>query len=581
VVWLWISAALAGWTDPTHPEAGEPFNAGVDALNAADPVAAEGHFREATALDPAWGRAALGVAMALTRQDRAADALALLEPLALEHPDEVMLWTSLSEVRFTARDFPGAEAAARRAITLAPADLAAHHALVDVLLRTGEPMTASAALDAAEASTAGPAWACLRVRIAAETKDLGRLDALLADCQGAEPQLVDTARTAAAAARGERVEAGSNAVQDMLGQADRAIALLRVGRVEEATALADALVAAHPRDTRVHILRGRVAYVANDPANAIRHYRLAFDGDDWIEVHRDGMRTGILTHSQEVEWERMVLGAAATLAALSAEAGQVAEARQLLERARGRFGERPELDAAAAWVAMASDRPSEAWDALERALAGEDPGVVDSLASDLVFTYAASLPEPMIGLLGSVKGHPGVLLNAAAGLTNHSRGALGLPLLEAVWDEVTDRPLAVGLGYTAAIQTRDLEAAGTWHARALAAGALDPLTVRNHVSILLDAAKHEAALALLAANPGLPDHATFRVLALTELESTTGLEAAALADGVDPVAQYNAAVVFANGDKPAAAVRILEVACDRLDAASQADCRETLAALKG
>ena len=115
MVLLWIGVALAGWDNPTHPDAGAAFNEGVTALDAANPKAAEVAFRKATNLDPDFGRATLGVGLALLRQDRASEAIGVLAPLAGAFPDETMVWTHLSQARFAARDFDGArEAAAAR-----------------------------------------------------------------------------------------------------------------------------------------------------------------------------------------------------------------------------------------------------------------------------------------------------------------------------------------------------------------------------------------------------------------------------------------------------------------------------------
>ena len=66
----------------------------------------------------------------------------------------------------------------------------------------------------------------------------------------------------------------------MVTQANQAIMLLQQGLVEEAAALADRLIAAHPDDVRVHIVRGRIAYVAGDTSTAVRHFEEAFERED-------------------------------------------------------------------------------------------------------------------------------------------------------------------------------------------------------------------------------------------------------------------------------------------------------------
>ena len=578
---LWIGIALAGWTEPTHPDAGTAFNTGVTALDAADPEAAERAFREASALDPSWGRTRLGIALALLRQDRSSDATAVLTPLSVEFPDQTMVWTHLSQARFAARDIDGARAAAAQGLALDPADVLTVSAMVDVHLRTGDLEAADGALDAAAVARPSPDWSCLRTRVAVERADLDALDGLLKACDGGDAALVRNAWSAASSARGTRVTVDIGAAGHMVAQANQAILLLRQGLTEEAAALADRLVDAHPRDVRVHIVRGRIAYVAGDIPTAIRHYEQAFAGDDWVEIHDDGVRTGILTATQAQEWEAMATGAAATLAAVYAEQGRAADAATLLIQAKDRFGEQPAFEIARAWIAFAQNQPAEAWDALARGLSDPQGGVVDSLASELLFQRAAELPEPMAALLAGVDGHSSVLVNAAAGLTNAGRGAVALPLVEKVWDEALDRALAVGIGYTAAVQVRELESLKTWHDRAVAVNALDPVTLRNHAVVLLDGEHHTRVLALLDAHPSIPDAPTFRVIALVELEQTSGLEAAALAEDVDPSARFNAAVVLGNSGDTAAAARVLEATCPEMSGGNQVSCEETLAAWRG
>ncbi len=575
---LWIGVALAGWTDPTHPDAGEVFNRGIESLDAADPSAAEAAFREAAALDSEWGRPRLGLGLSLLRQNRASEAIRVLAPLAEDFPEQSMVWTHLSQAKFAARDFPGAQEAAERGLALEPADVLCVSAMVDVQLRTGALDAAIAVLEAAAAASPSPDWSCLRVRVAIEQGALDTLDALLASCDGGDAALVRNAWGAASTARGKPVTVDIGAAGHMVTQANQAIMLLQQGLVEEAAALADRLIAAHPDDVRVHIVRGRIAYVAGDTSTAVRHFEEAFEREDWVEVHGDGVRTGILTQSQEQEWVAMSVGAAATLAGVYAETERVPQAHTLLQRAEDRFGPHAALHAAAAWAEMYSGRPAEAWDRLARALADPQPGVVDTLASELLFQHADSLPDAMAELLVGIEGHPGVLLNAAVGLTNQGRGALALPLVDKVWQQVRDRSLAVGIGYTAAVQERDLAAAEVWHDRAIAVDAVDPVTVRNHTAILLDADRHDAVLSLLGQHPGVPDGPTFRVVALVELERTEGLEAAALADGVDPAARFNAAVTFGNGGDTDAAVRVLEQTCPLMQGGNRVSCEEALAA---
>jgi Flp pilus assembly protein TadD len=79
---------------PKNPKA--HYYAGLGAEMAGDKGAAEGHYRKALALAPGFSDAAINLSAVLLEAGKAADAAALLKPLAAKAPDDVMLQTNLA-----------------------------------------------------------------------------------------------------------------------------------------------------------------------------------------------------------------------------------------------------------------------------------------------------------------------------------------------------------------------------------------------------------------------------------------------------------------------------------------------------
>lgn len=357
MTWLWlVGVALGGW-EPAD-RAVEPFNEGVRALEAARPAEAEGAFRAALDKDGACGRCAQGLGLALVRQQRLEDGIQTLRRALAAHPGRPELETALAGALFAAQAFEEALAHAQRAATLDGGSVDAHVALVQILLRQGQPGAARQALQAARLP--GPERACLDLLIGLEEGQRPGSTALAICRQAAHPGLASTVLARAGGPRAAEATSPTAKVAASL-RAHQA------GQDEQALGQAEAALALEPRRADARMLKaislGRLGRVDE----ALAELQRILDAEAWITVHAGGEMSGVLTASDEASLRAGMGQVAGLLASLLVERGRLDEAEAVLRRAVLDPGPSAEQSSAAVRLRRAQGRLPEAWSALAQA----------------------------------------------------------------------------------------------------------------------------------------------------------------------------------------------------------------------
>ena len=158
-VLIFVSIAAAEWSCTRSSQ--RIINQAVEALDGGAPAEAEGIYQTVLMKEPSCGLAGHGLSVALLRQDRPQEAMALLTVLAEDYPEQPEALTGLSVAAFAAQDFATARTAALQAIGLDSASLEANAALLAVLLRQGELTLATQVIAEARGKLEGPSLACL------------------------------------------------------------------------------------------------------------------------------------------------------------------------------------------------------------------------------------------------------------------------------------------------------------------------------------------------------------------------------------------------------------------------------------
>ncbi|MCB9780816.1 MAG: tetratricopeptide repeat protein [Alphaproteobacteria bacterium] len=396
--------AHAAWEPPA--DVAEPFNAGVVALGKGDPAAAETAFRQTLATDPACGRCAHGLGIALVRQEKLGDAITVLDRAVTAFPDRAELHTALAGATFARQQFATAIAHAREAVRLDPGSVDAHVALQQGLLREGRTDDARAAL--VGAALPGPEATCLELLVGIEegaTPPPGKL----AYCRQAKhPGLASTVEARMAAGTG-RMAAAAALAGDTLsadGQATSVELVASAVRKHQggddigALPLLDRAVTLEPRRVDARILRAVCRARTDDLDGALADLQVVFEADSWVEVHETGGLSGVLTARDEAQLQDGVRKGAGLLVSLLVEAGRLDEAERALGRASAELGMGPRLAAGAARLHAARDERVDAWKVLGPALSQwPDDGDLRLLAAEIAAQDPGVVPPDVAAVL--------------------------------------------------------------------------------------------------------------------------------------------------------------------------------------
>lgn len=503
---LLAAPARAGWEPPDR--VADPFNQGVLALGQGQPDRAEASFRQALDQAPDCGRCAHGLGLSLLRQQRLEPALTLLREAATRFPDRPELLTALAGAEFAAQDFAAALSHARAAATQAPDSVDAHVALTQVLLRLGQPDAARQAL--VQATLPGPERACLDLLVGVE-QGATPAGASLAYCrQAAHPGLASTVDARLAAGQGQLSAAAAVAARagvDTVEQVARALRLHQQGQDAQALPLLDEALAHEPHRVDARILRALCRARVGQIDPALEDLRQVLGARAWIQVHRTGELSGVLTATDEAALQRSVKQGAGLLVSLLVKAGRLDEARTTLVQARQALGEGMELSAGEVRLLLADQDPAAAWRALEGALSTwpDEPELI-LLASELSARDPHGAPSALTARLVSAADWRASyhLAVAAAGQQDHGACAelagrsAALMAQGSPGPTPEDRVTVRRLWHTCAVNAQATDQAERAAAALGDAARMHEVARIQHARLRLEAGDGAGAIALLA-----------------------------------------------------------------------------------
>lgn len=499
---LW-SSARADWDPQQEIEA---FNTGVVSLAEGETEQAEAAFRLALKGEADCGRCAHGLGIALVRQQRLAEARIVLEQAAQRYPERVELRTALAGASFAAQDFDAALAWARQAVGLDPDSLDAQIALQQTLLRQGQTGEARQQL-ARAGRLPGPERACLDILIDAELARPPEPSALSYCGQAQHPGLASTVHARLGVVEDRPgVTAAASVGATGVQLVAQALALHQQGADAQALPLLDRALSAEPRRVDARILRAVCRTRLGQLDAALVDLRGLLDADTWVQVHRSGEMSGVLTHSDEEQLRQGVRDGSGLLVSLLVEAGQLDQADATWERARKELGASAGLSAAGVRLRRAQGRLPDAWAILEHSL-GQWPqdDALTILAGELATLDPAGQPPALAERLASARDWRSAWFRA---LSASKQGRPAACVVEARLSLSTmdqgpvppgaDDPVTVArLLHSCAVNASDREAADQAALALPGAEQMHPVARVNHAILREEAGDHEGALALL------------------------------------------------------------------------------------
>lgn len=352
------TTASAAWDPPRS--ARRPYSEALVALGTGRVEDAEDLLREILRDTPDCGMCQQGLGVAVLRQGRVDEARRILSSASEGWPDHAETWASLSAAAFVGQDFVAARDAAARGVDVDSGSLDAQAALQQALLRLGDLDAAEVALDGSRPHLPEPVVACFEVQL---TQERGRAPtaALLDACRRAgTPDLV-----AGALSRSGGGDAAVGAMAARLGLdpvllVAQALDLAGEGDAAGALGLLDGLLEGWPHRVDARALRAQLRRASGDDAGALADLEALLEARSWVDVHRTGGMSGILTRSDERRLAGTIAEAAALLVDLHVEAGRLDAAASRYADARS-LSLHPAILAAGTRLALARGDVGAAW----------------------------------------------------------------------------------------------------------------------------------------------------------------------------------------------------------------------------
>ncbi len=586
-------AAAPHW-EPANNPAIKSYNKGVEALNTCNPEAAERHFRKSLSKDPGCGTCSHALATALLRQDRALEAYEVAAETCLAFPNEFDPALTLANAAFVAERFKHSIEVSETLLNAQPGNLDVLHILVRGLLRTGDTARARAALQQSTEQHGEEIIACELGKVALEEDRIGEARVLLETCKLAEDEEASKAlESRILTFEGRYAEASelrSEALDgdEMIGRLYRANAFIEAGDYESAIPLLRESLEHHRQDAETAVLLGLCEYNLGHNDAAMEALELAFEGETWISVGREGSLVGILTASGERGFQRRMREGVARLVMLQAESGRHKDARTTLERAKKELEPSGELAAAEVQLLMAQERYEDAAGAAVRSLLRwpDSPLLIDTV-SFLGSTHAQAR-TPALEQALALAGEWRALYNGAVDLHNTGDHAGCLARLDdgPTFEDPDAQAEIASLAYVCAATADDLEAATLWLPAAGGAEAADPYALYNHADMLIREERLDEALELVTAQQPEDEEIalylrTLQVVVHTQQDDSEAALAVHTAGPVGPYARVNLGIVLANAERVDEAVEMIEDACGELDSKEdRSSCMEMLEGMK-
>lgn|GEM_PF-3901625 len=489
------------------------LNSAIDALNKDDPARAEARARKTLEQQETFGEAHLLLGVALSRQGKVDEALAVLSTLDQRAPGRAPILSEIAMAWFAKEDFAQAGAYAMDAVQRDPDELAGWQALTLVRGRTGEYALLGEELENEEERSGRPAIACFQVHRWVGQGELARAGEALERCEGAESRpFIENAGAALAAAGGSGEERSLRGAAALMSAA---VDAFNAGEFSRAERLAGRALDVGATPVRALLIRAEALYWQDKFKEARADIdRMLGDTGSWVTVSSDGSMEGVLTKAAEEDTVRRMRRAASILVVLHAREGDHSAAQRSLADARQALGDIPALRAAEIEALHIAGEDGKAWSALQAALAaGDDPVALAASATKLAYEAAAVASEEAVTqVLQSAT--PVLLYNLAAGAFNANLYPRCLQVAEALIappeaivagmpvhrDDLASlqgQPLA--LGFRCAVAAESTDRAQVLGAQARWVAPLDPDAVWAHAVSLYTAERYEETLAVLDA----------------------------------------------------------------------------------
>ncbi len=396
-------AAAAPWSPETR-QGVDAYNQGIELLNGQNPKGAEAKFRKCTKKEPGVGLCGLYQAIALTRIGRAEKAVPLLRQVAADFPEQDSPLGELSTALFGLEQFDEAKGYALAALKLNPAETEHLNRLVTVLLRTGEYDEGLAAVERSRGQLPDADLACQEASILIQRGQPADARELLVACrESKEAYLITNAEARYTTATGERTRgaAAMDAVLDpKSGPLGQTIEAYNLGEWAEAERAATRAIQAGEGSGQALVLRAMSRERQGKAVLALADFDKALESGTWIDVHRSGAITGIITKTAEERLFDLLRLGAATQVELLSEQGKFERAESALEQGRAAFGDNAQLIAAEGRLRLEQGRLPEAWAIVRTTLpTGRGSAPLQELASDLALKHlVAASPEDIAAL---------------------------------------------------------------------------------------------------------------------------------------------------------------------------------------
>lgn len=397
-------ASAANWEPETRP-AVTAYNEGVALLDAQNPKAAEAKFRRCLKKEPGVGLCLTYDAVAWSRLGRAEKAVPMLRQAVADFPDQADPAEHLAATLFALEQFEEARTFALLATGIAASDPRPLEVLVMIHIRTGEYDEGLAAIERARGHVPDPDLACLQVRVHLEQEAIDAARELLEACRKSEePHMITNAESSYSARTGERTR-GAAAMDSVLAEKRTAFNQLveayNLGEWAEADRAATRAIAAKEQPSQSLILRAMARHELGKDLLALADFEKALEAGTWIDVHRSGALTGIITKTAELQLQDLLQLGSSMQVQLLIGVARFDDAETALRQAREAFGDTPALLASEARLRMGQGRVPEAL-AVVRGGLEEHRGAFDmqSVAADLASDHFEQLqPEDIAVLL--------------------------------------------------------------------------------------------------------------------------------------------------------------------------------------
>ncbi len=592
---LLIGAALAAgphWKP--SDDALRAYDRGVEALDAARLDVAERRLREALVADPDCGACAHALGVTLLRRDDAEEAVELLQELARLHPQRADVMISLADAAFGSQDFALSIEAAAIALVLDATAWDALTAMVRACLRTGDTATARRWLDSASGAHPDDRLACLKADMFVEEGDVTGASAMLEKCElSRDDTLIAHVRARVAAASGDytalvsQAHEGGNKDLSRFGQA---FAEYEEGSYRKAASLLRLVLADNPSNAEAALFLGLSEYHQGHSDKATEALTLAFGGETWISVDRQGGYSGVVTAGGAEVFEARLRQGVGLLVQLQVQQGDLEGAAHSLDRAKAELEPCAEVDAGRIALLAARGEPQAAAVTATRALAAQ-PGVpmLEDAVRDLLLNHRESRSPELLEATTATGMAEGPYW---AALTQRDLGA-PLECLEAlapalVGDDAQTRPTTLTLAWACAVEADEVERADGYRELLLAEGAsLDADVSLNHTRLLLAAGQFDGSLALLRSlelerNDRLDYARNLEVMALIGLGDTEQALATASAGDTTAETRFELALALLRAERIAEATPLLAGCCEGLELEdNRTRCRDLLLQVEG